>query len=82
MSSLLYYKYFRISGKYSVIFGGKLISKKYNHAFDGLCGQDPVVGSGDGFDGLNDEGDSDYFDCWVGGAPPPPPLTGGISSKK
>jgi hypothetical protein len=31
------------------------------HVFDGLYGQDPVVGS-DGFDGLNGEGDSDYFD--------------------
>jgi hypothetical protein len=29
--------------------------------FDDLCGQDSVVGS-DGFDGLNGEGDSDYFD--------------------
>jgi hypothetical protein len=31
------------------------------HVFDDLYGQDPVVGS-DGLDGLNDEGDSDYFD--------------------
>jgi hypothetical protein len=30
------------------------------HVFDDLYGQDPVVGS-DGPDGLNDEGDSDYF---------------------
>ena len=31
------------------------------HVFDDLCSQDSVVGSG-GFDGVNDEGDSDYFD--------------------
>jgi hypothetical protein len=30
--------------------------------FDDLHGQHSVVGS-DGFDGLNDEGDSDYFGC-------------------
>jgi hypothetical protein len=41
------------------------------HAFDDLYGQDSVVGS-DGFDGLNDEGDSDFFDYSAGGLPPPP----------
>jgi hypothetical protein len=32
------------------------------HVLDDLHGQDPVVGP-DGFDGLHDEGGSEYFDC-------------------
>jgi hypothetical protein len=36
------------------------IGKKEQRKEDDLCGQDSVVGS-DGFDGLNDEGVSDYF---------------------
>jgi hypothetical protein len=43
------------------------------HAFDDLYGQNSVVGS-DGFDGLNDEGDSDYFDYQPPLITPPPPL--------
>jgi hypothetical protein len=48
-----------------------LFESPFWHVFGGLCGQDPVVGSG-GFDGLNDEGGSDYFGYY-------PPLPTGVA---